>query len=52
VATGYFGPADDLVWAKTYAAPATESDRREARALIEAVVFATASTPGLLGGAE
>jgi len=50
IATGYFGPADELVWAKSYDHPAADADRREARALIEAAVFAMAPTDGLLAG--
>ncbi|MGP0107548.1 MAG: hypothetical protein ACLPR9_01535 [Acidimicrobiales bacterium] len=52
VATGYFGPADELVWAKTYDHPVTDADRREARALVESAILATASTDGLLGRTE
>lgn len=52
VATGYFGPADELVWAKTYDHPVTDADRRQARALVENAVFATASTDGPPGGTE
>ncbi len=49
VATGHFGPADELVWAKTYDRPTTDADRREAMIIIEHAVFATASMEGLPG---
>jgi hypothetical protein len=52
VVTGYFGHADELVWAKTYDHPVTDADRRQARALVENAVFATASTDGPPGGTE
>ena len=49
VATGHFGPADELVWAKTYDRPTTDADRREAMAIIENAVFATIPMEGLPG---
>ncbi len=41
VVTGYYGPADELVWAKLYDHPATAAERTEAKYAVEYAVIAT-----------
>jgi hypothetical protein len=40
-ATGYYGPSDELVWARPQSRPVTAADRREARQAVEEAVVAT-----------
>ena len=42
VATGYYGPFDELVWARLYDHPVTDADRRGARTDVEYALFAAA----------